>query len=280
MAPRFSLGESMTKRSSHLASLQRVVGFFALFGGSCITSAQTSQATAPPNDAVTQILTQALNAMGGSGAWSQVSDATVSGNCTSSSAGNTTAEPPSTFLWIVTANNQFRYQSGKTGQGNALLSGTGSPLFATPSETKPLTAETGILLKPYHLPGMAFLQILNDQNYTASVVGQETVLNTTTIHIHVMHRGIRAPEIGSDQDWWLDASTYLPVAVTYLVPGQTMQSYMPTSYYFSSWELETRGIAVPFSLLIETGAGFPSGICTINQVNINSQPVASLFTAG
>ena len=246
-------------------------------GYSYLAYSQSVSATASGQTSA-QVLTQALNAMGGSAAWTQVSDATLIGNCTTPQGQDGTAPATEPFRWITQA-GEFRYESGSTGQLYVLLSGHGAPSNASPSGTQNLISETSALLKPFHLPGQVFATILNDPSYVASVVAPSGPADSATIHIHVVHQLSRAVEFNSQQDWWLDASTYLPVSVTFRVPGQAIRSYMLETYTFSAWSAEKFGAVLPHQITTSMSVGILAQTCTTTEVQINTQPAASLFDA-
>lgn len=248
-----------------------VAVLFALSGSALAISQAPATSTLTP----AQVFSQAISALGGSAAWSGIADTTMSGACTDEDdASSATTSSP--FLWI-TAQSEFRYQMGATTSSTVLLSGHGKPSFSSPSASQSLTNETAELLKPFHMPGLVLLSILNDSSYHATVVGQEVVLGAAATHIHVQHQLAYALEQGADQDWWISTSTFLPVKVTYLVPGQSVKSYMTNSYYFSSWTATSGGIAYPQLLLVSSGLGAPTMGCTVAQLQLNTQPASSLF---
>jgi hypothetical protein len=259
--------------SGKFGLLPLVVLLFALSEGRLAIP----QISVSPPQTPAQVFTQTISALGGSSAWSGITDSRMTGTCADEDGSNSTAVPDP-FVWI-TAQGEFRYQMGVTATSTVLLSGHGKPSFSSPSANQSLTNETAELLKPFHMPGLVILPILNDSSYRATIVGQEVVLGTATIHIHVLHRLAYAWEQGADQDWWISTSTSLPVKVTYLVPGQSVKSYMPNSYYFSSWSATSGGIAFPQLLLLASGSGAPTVGCTVTQLQLNTQPASSLFEA-
>ena len=265
----------MVSRSRSSLALFCVVALALLTTAECVPQ---SQIPSESSQTATQALTNALNAMGGSSSWSKIADATVTGSCTTLPDEGQSAEPSEPFQWI-TEGNEFRYQAGNSSDLSVLLSGHGKPLDSATSNTINLTSETATLLKPFHLPGQVLSAVLSDSMYSATIVGQETVLGVPTVHVHVIHRLYHTSEPGSDQDWWLSSSNYLPVKVMYLVPGQAIQSYMPETYSFAGWAAEPIGIAVPLQLTISTGIGFPTQSCTASQVQFNTQPAANIFDA-
>jgi hypothetical protein len=247
-----------------------------MFTATC-ERAQT-QGVSEQGTTATMVLTNALTAMGGQIAWSQIVDTTVTGNCTSTSTKANGTESGMPFRWI-TAKEEFRYESGTAGQISALLSGHGKPIDAGLTGALSLSYETAALLKPFHLPGLVLFTVLNDPQYRASVIGQETVSGNSTIHLRVVHRLARGPESGSSQDWWFDPSTNLPLKVTYMAPGQTVQAYMPITYSFSQWSTEAGGLIVPHQLEESMELDTSLATCAVLAFKTNTQPNASLFDA-
>jgi len=239
---------------------------------SSLTLASAQAPTASDPSAIAA-LRQSINAMGGGTAWAQVTDAIVTGSCIDETA--QTSEP---FEW-VTQGAEFRYQSGSGSEQHVMLSGHGAPSSTSPSGTQSLTPGSASLLKPFHLPGQALAAIINEPSYIATIAAQAGASSNSAIHIHVVHRLIHANESGSDQEWWFDSQTYLPLSVTYKVPGQTIQSYMDETYSFSTWTVEGFGAQVPLQITLSTSIGVPPQVCTSSQIQFNTNPSSSLFDA-
>jgi hypothetical protein len=236
-----------------------------------------AQAPSTSDAAAVTALTNALNAIGGAAAWAQVSDVTMVGTCTASGTGNGSSGAQESFRWI-TQGGEFRYETSDSEQFSVLLSGHGSPHQVTPSGTQTLTNETALLLKPFHLPGLVFAAVLNDPHYVTSIAPPADATANSTVHVHVVRRLIHAFESGSEQDWWFDASTFLPLKVTYRIPGQSIRSYGEESYVFSAWTAGSFGVVIPNGILA-TSFGVNSDSCTATQVQINTNPAPSLFDA-
>lgn len=141
---------------------------------------------------------------------------------------------PLPFRWII-AGSQFRYENGRKGEFSAMLSGHGKPIMSSPGETHMLTYETAELQKPFHLPGLVLRSILNDENYQIELIKDKSTSTATTMHIRVTQRLFNILQRGTRQDWWIDSSTLLPVKVTFMTPGQAVESYMGVTDSFSGW---------------------------------------------
>jgi len=235
-----------------------------------------AQSAAVSGQTATQVLTNSLNAMGGAAAWSQVIDATVTGSCASTVNGSD--QTPYSFIWI-SAQNEFRYESDPGANSSVMLSGHGKPKIISASDQRFVTNETVDLLRPFHLPGLVLAAELADSHYSASIVGLETVLGEATVHTRIVHRLAVAPQLGSTQDWWFDASTNLPVKVMYLIPGQTLEEYMPMTVLFSNWSAAKGALLIPHQLSQSLGEGIDQQSCSVNEVQTNTQPAPALFDA-
>jgi hypothetical protein len=219
-------------------------------------------------------LNHAVAAMGGQAAWSAVLDATVSGTCVLASEQGDSG--PLLFRW-TTAQNDFRYETDTANKGPVMLSGHGKPTIAGSRSNRAVTYETAALLKPYHLPGEVLLSALSDLHYGSSTVGIETVEGLSSIHLRVVHYLTDALEPGSMQDWWLDATTYLPIKVTYNVPGQQIEAYMPITFFYSAWGSEEGGIVLPHQLLQYEDSTLLIQTCAITKLKINTHPISTFF---
>jgi hypothetical protein len=160
-----------------------------------------------------------------------------------------------------------------------MLSGHGKPVMTFAGSSQNATFETASLTKPFHLPGLVLSSVAEDLHYHATIVGPEIMGQTATIHLRILHYLQRAPEQGSDQDWWFDASTYLPLKVTYYAPGQQVSSYAPLSYYFSAWMADSKGLVVPQVISETMKPNIPMQSCSIQAVTFNTQPASTLFDA-
>ena len=142
-----------------------------------------------------------------------------------------------------------------------------------------MTNETATLLKPFHLPGQVLFAVLNDSHYQVSIVDQETAGGIPATRIRIVHRLVRGSEAGSTQEWWFDRSSYLPIKVTYLVPGQSISAYLPVTYSFSSWSSEAAGLIIPHQLEQSMESDPSLANCTILGFKTNTQPASALFDA-
>ena len=243
-----------------------------------LSAQQSGSLNSSENQQAEVVLNSALSAMGGQALWAAISDATVSGTCESAGVDGTNSGAASPFLWI-NAQDQFRYENGPSDNLTIMLSGHGKPLMVFPTQTQSLTYETAEFQKPFHLPGLVLQSTLNDQNYQLVLVGNENTSGTATIHVRILHRLFHIMQPGSRQDWWFDASTFLPLKVTFKVPGQAVESYMDVTYTFSGWSADVSGLMVPHQILITNEFGADAQTCTVLQLKINTQPAASLFDA-
>ncbi len=223
-----------------------------------------------------QVLSNSLTAMGGQIHWSQVSDATLSGTCAIYTDQTDTQSAP--FQWTV-EQNMFRYQYGLPGQITATVSGNGSPAVYNASGTQWLTQETAALMLPYHLPGLVVYALLNDPSYQASIVGNDNLQGESTIHLHAYRIIANAHEAGSEQDWWFDSSSYLPVQVIYNTPGQGVQSYIQITDSLSSWSVDNGNLIIPHQINQVMLGMLNLQNCTATSLSINIQPQSSIFNA-
>lgn len=250
----------------------------------CLASLGTplswSQNLSLPTEAIDNpgqsVVSAALNAMGGQTLWGAIADVTVTGSCTSAPNENGTSPSPQPFTWITTQ-GEFRYEVGSPGDSSVMLSGHGKPQAIDSNEARLLTHETAVLLKPFHLPGQVLFEALSDSQFHSTLMGEETINGFSAVHVQIVHRLSHFDESGSEQDWWFDSATTLPLKVVFRVPGQGIQAYLPITYSFSSWAPDRGGVMIPHSISETIEPDIPVQMCAISQMRINSQPASALF---
>jgi len=264
-----------------------VVCFELLFFCGAVTfgaSGHAQQISTPQHLATTaeakNLLLASVEAMGGLTHWEGVTDATVVGSCIQTGA--STGQTPSAkqFRWI-TAGDQFRYESDTQGQGSVMLSAHGKQKVDGTNSTRsrPLTGETTLLSQPYHLPAQVLHGLLANPDFYSRIVGDEVLDGHPATHLHTDRYIGSALIPGATQDWWFDATTKLPIKVTFFIPGQKIITYFPATLKFASWSAEAADLVVPHSLALVINQNMLSQTCSVSEFHFNSQPPSSVFDA-
>lgn len=233
--------------------------------GNCFAFAQ-----GPSRDpqAIT-IVQNAITALGGAVTTSQISDTTAQGTF---QAGSGTG----TFTW-QTQGAEFRYSTQTNTDTRIFVSGHGAP--ADVRNGVGVTTGTHVLRStlPYHVPGLALLQEINNANYSMTFVGPETLNGTSVIHVQTVDNSDTTGSQVTPQDWYFDAGTMLPVRVGHRIPD----SADPTNYITATRDFgpytNVGGVLVPTSITT-TINGAPRSV-TIAPVQFNTGLSPSTFDA-
>jgi hypothetical protein len=235
--------------------------------------AQVPTSASPDRNAV-QVVNQAITAMGGQGAWSQVSDAAVTGTCTASAAqggGN------ANFRW-TTQGMEFRLETDTANAGPIFLSAHGKPFVDAASGDVTLAPQYRGRMLPFHLPGLPLTTALNNSNATISFIGSETLNGISANHVRIVEFYSIAKVQGTEQNWWFDPGSGLPLRVEYQIPTQTDSIYARFTWDFSNWSQEG-AFLLPHQLGQIMNATIPTQNCTISSVQVNTNPASTLFDA-
>jgi len=229
----------------------------------------TAQAVPQRHPAAVLAVQSAISALGGSSATGQISDSTIQGSMTDSSDPNSQIS----FVW-QNAGSEFRYDLQTSPSDTVFLSGYGNPGLLQNGVFSPVNAYMVDDALPYHIPGLVLLNEFNNAAYSILMVGSEPWNNIPAIHIQLLCGSDSVnPEL-TRQDWYLDATSYAPLAVVYRVPDQMSSSkYSSGSISFGNFQ-QVSGVLVPFQLvvseeLVET--------VTVSSVQFNSGISPSTF---
>jgi hypothetical protein len=239
--------------------------------------AQTRPSVRQDQPAV-DVLIRALNAMGGSAAWAQVVDAEVSGTCSTPVPDNNGSLPSLSVRW-TTQGKEFRYETDTANNGAIYLSGHGNPKIASISQPTNLAFDYGLKRLPFHLPGFQIAAALsNSSAHSLVVLGTDSVGGVSALHIHATEYLGTSKLEGSDQDWWFDPGSGLPVQVTYLLPSEDNSHYVHLTANFGGWTQEG-GILVPLQHTVTFEGLFVIRACTFQTVQTNQNPAPATFDA-
>ena len=215
--------------------------------------------------------------MGGQEAWSHVADATFGGTCQTPNPQGGPSLGSVSIRWI-TQKNEFRYEEYTDTDKLVYISDHGKPLKSSTSTSTPLSREYGQRRLPYHLPGLLMQTLVNDSVHTLTLEGEETLDGVQTIHLRTAEYSGPAKLQGTRQDWWLDAKSSLPIKVAYLLPAEDNMHYLTLERSFGSWTREG-SILLPHQLTDTLNGLIALQACTIQSVQMNTNPAATLFEA-
>jgi len=228
-----------------------------------------SQSTPPTRDAQAVTAVQnAIAALGGTAAISQITDTTAQGTF---AAGSDTG----TFTW-QTSGSDFLYSTQTSTNTRILVSGHGNPAdirngIGVPTGTHVLRSTL-----PYQVPGLVLLTEINNANYSLAYVGPETLNGSSVIHVQAVDNSDATGSQVTPQDWYFDAGTFLPVRVGFRVPNSgNPASYVSANTDFGSLSA-VLGVLVPSSMALTINGGDARTI-TIASIQFNTGLSPSIF---
>lgn len=226
-------------------------------------------ATSPPSpqrdSAAVAAVQQAINALGGSAAVSQIFDAKVTGtiipaNATSSLMGGSFVwdDAPPEFLDTLQTSTDTREFASGHGQPASEKNGVVSAL-------PPYMAQASL---PVHLPGIVLAQLLANQNCSIKWVGSTTVSGHAAVRVHMSVDTDAVSSLVTPEDWYLDAVTGLPLRVEYRAP----ESHHPNDFSVEADEFSkfqtVNGLQIPYQITFYED-GTLKGVAIINSVAFN-----------
>jgi hypothetical protein len=239
-----------------------------------------SQQTAIQNPQAVALATQALAALS---ARTPVSDITLTGTATRTAGSETETgsitlkalgNPNSRFDFVSTAgtSSEIRNASGGAPQGS----------WITPDGVSHAMADHNTFTDAaWFVPELTVLSQLSNPNLIVSYVGQETRAGAAVQHLHFAIQSASAEPTGlfqslSAEDVYLDASTYLPVALIFNThPDDDASTNIPVEIDFSSYR-SVSGVQVPFRVQkLLNGTLFWD--VTIESVQVNSGLTSAAF---
>ncbi len=214
----------------------------------------------------------ALTAMGGASAISQVQNVVVSGTSIDQAGDQSTA---SSFTWTQ-AGAEFCYQTTSANGGHTLVSNGGYPQDFHAGAwilVPPVVVRTSL---PYHVPALVLFNELANPGYAFILVGSTTINGKNAIHVLTRDDSDATGHSFTPQDWYFDASTGLPLHVSYQVPlSQNASDSLQESIDFAGYQAVS-GIHVPFQLTITEGQS--SFVTTVSSAAFNTSLGPSVFS--
>jgi len=240
-----------------------------LVGLSLLSTAQQTPSVARDPQAVA-LVQAAINVMGGSGAAQGINTVVATG---------TTNTAFHSFVWkddFSTGQHAFRREITDGTNTRLLLSNQGTPASAYNSKTRALRPHVAYAMWPLHVPIIVLSNILQNANYGLSLGPQVTVGSSVCNQILAKDASNPVTTSLSVQQWYLDATTGLPVRVQYrIADGLSVEGYAHGSIDYSDFR-SVNSIAVPFQLATSQD-GKSTAVVTITSIQFNAPVSASDF---
>lgn len=251
---------------------------FALCFGFCVTLRVAASQAVPTQEApigqrdanATAIMQKSLSAMGGEGAIAAVHSVNSSGTIL-----KTESSVPIPFLWeeSVTGNHfEFRRETTRDGKVRVFASGHGQPGFGfVGAKARRLSAHMSLAAVPLEIP--AVLLYVEFQNPALSMIsfspGSDGLL-----HVRIVDHSDAVMTAITQQDWYFDPRTAMPVRVEYNLPeARNALNVTPVTCVYTGWTTEQE-VQYPIGIqALESGK-------VVSQISISSiQPNTSMSSA-
>jgi hypothetical protein len=221
------------------------------------------------------VIRKGLDAIGGSAAWLQAHDAKVEGSYEVPGLEGGDPIARGDFVWI-TAGSEFRYQVGTGADQVAHLSGHGKPSLRTATSAVALPTEYFQRRLPFHLPGVLLASLLHDPTELLVFEGRDDLGGTPAIRVRADSFRGAAMVQGSEQEWWFNPSSGMPLKVAYVLPTEDGKQHLHMELRFESWK--ARGdLLLPVLMQDILEGQVIMATNTVKSISINTLPVATLF---
>jgi outer membrane lipoprotein-sorting protein len=221
-----------------------------------------------------QVIQQSLAVMGGASAISQISNCVAQG---------TIQAPPGSWMtsgsltW-ETSGTEFRYSNPSPQGTEIFVSGHGQPASTTGGVTVRVFAHVSEAVFPPHLPALVLFEELQDSRYSVVNLGTGTVEGKPALHVQTSLAGNPIDAQVTQQDWYLDPNTGLPLRVEYRLPSHNdALQFLSAAFEFANYQAVS-GVLVPFQITIYFN-GQEAGVVTVGSVSFNTGLSPSEFDA-
>ncbi len=227
-------------------------------------------------------LQKTIAALGGQQAISALQNSVATGALIPASTD--TASEAGNFKWeddFSAASYEFRYELNDGITTKLFASGHGTPAFGNGVKILSRSSHVAYASPPFHLPGIMLVRQLSNQNYSVRFIEATTVQGRPAIHIQTSIAGDAVETTLSPQDWFLDASTSLPIRVAYRVPSNgNLYSYKTDIADFSNYKV-AGSVAIPFTMVTsEDNQVVCSAIISSISFNVGISPSDFDLTIG
>lgn len=239
-------------------------------------SAQDSTPTTPPSSttqsapgardaAAVAVVEKSLAALGDVNAIAAIRAVVSTGTIVN--VGSSTQIP---FRWEeqVSGNHfEFRQETTVNGMTRVFASGHGKPGFGQLGQpAMRLSGQVEIAAIPVHLPALVLLLELQDPVYSIQSVGGSD--SKQAIHVRIANTTDPVMQVFTQQDWYFDPRTFVPVRLEYRIPSvkNALHTLQSTCVY-SSW-VQKQGVQFPTTLLgLRNGKQFATQTISSFQPN-------------
>jgi hypothetical protein len=184
-----------------------------------------------------------------------------------------------TFHW-TTKGGQFRYENTDGSTTSVLLSNNGAPRrrFGK-ARSEQLGAHIGMAMAPLHLPFYLISNRLANADFAFEDRGTQTLKDTSVRVIRCYDDRNDLTRTVTQQDWYLDASSGMPVQVEYRSPdARDPRYYSIERVEFTKYSL-SNGITVPVAWSNYSDGELVSTM-QLNSIDITTNAASSLFEDG
>lgn len=241
------------------------------------SSSATSTASAPARDTTAVGYAQAaVQAMGGSATVTAIQDCTVQGTIQVFQSDGSSISGPFTWQW---AGGEERYENpGPAGTTTLFLSNHGSPISVFNGKVRRLHGHVLKSMFPPYLPALALTKALTNAQYSIRVIGLTTVGGKQAIQVQLQLPSDALTASLTQQDWYLDAATGLPLRVEYQAPDNDRPDLLSSAATeFGNWQMIS-GVWVPFQMKFYLD-GQADSVATVTSASFNSGVSPTVFNA-
>lgn len=182
---------------------------------------------------------------------------------------------PMTFRWetqVSGSHFEFRRETTQDGKTRVFASGHGKPGFGIlGNPAKRMALHMSIASVPFDLPGVVLYAEFQDPAYAISSINSPEIGGV--IHIRIANTSDLVLKAITQQDWYFDPQTALPIRVEYNLPDiNNALDTMPAACLYSKFATE-QGVQYPTNIeAFEQGQQISR--TTVSSVQLNT-PISS-----
>jgi hypothetical protein len=186
----------------------------------------------------------AIQALGGSDAVLAIKDSVITGTLTPTKG---SWMQPGTFVW-KTSGQEFRYEVQVSSNTQIFASGHGHPAVSKKSGVKPLFYHMVYGVLPFHVPALVLLSKVTDPDTALASAGPGAALGKVAATVQANTGTDKATSTITQQLWYLDTGSGLPLRVEYRMPQDTnMALWVEVAMEFGDFR-QVNGVLVPFAI--------------------------------
>jgi hypothetical protein len=237
--------------------------FGLLILSSSLTPAFAGKAVTKDAVAVTNV-EFAIAAMGGDAAVLAVKDSVITGT---SAPGKGGRAKPASFVW-KTYGTEFRYETKTAGGTQIFVSGFGKPAVSKNNSVSALYYHVAASAPPFQIPAIVLATRMTGGGFSLTDSGAAKLGEQPVVLVQTSENLSASVSKATQQTWYLDATTGLPLRVDYRVPVATdMSQWIDAAVEFADYR-KVGDLTVPFSMT-QYEAGLAMQVFTIGTVDFN-----------